>query len=221
MSVDDMGQGGNVTHSNSLCKNRTVNLASPTPVPNTGAAQRLSAVALRLFNEHGYDNVTTSHIAEAAGVSQRTFFRHFPKKSDVLRARAEQATDAFFELLCNKPRHMSVVQALVATIQEHSATVQSTQESQAMFRLVRQSPSLQGFVSEYRRSYEQRLVAWIGAHTGRNPADLDIVVAGAMLAAARIAVLERISDLDVQTPGPEHTMPLIQESLKAIDVLQS
>lgn len=209
-----------MTYFSRLCKNRTVNIPSSTPVPSGGAAHRLSMVALRLFGEHGYDNVTTTHIAEAAGVSQRTFFRHFPKKSDVLRAHAEQATNTFFELLCSKPRHMSVVQALVAAIEEHSATVQSTQESQAMFRLVRQSPSLQGFVSEYRRGYEQRLVAWIGAHTGRNPADLDIVVAGAMLAAARIAVLERMSDLGVQTPGPEHMMPLIEESLKAIDVLK-
>ena len=49
-----------------------------------GTEQRLRDAALRLFAEHGYDQTTVEQISAAAGVSERTFFRHFPDKEEVL-----------------------------------------------------------------------------------------------------------------------------------------
>lgn len=48
------------------------------------AAGRLAAAALDLFEENGYDNTTVIEIAERAGLSKSTFFRHFPDKREVL-----------------------------------------------------------------------------------------------------------------------------------------
>ncbi len=45
---------------------------------------RLVASSLALFGEHGYAAVTVDDIAARAGVSARTFFRHFPDKEEVL-----------------------------------------------------------------------------------------------------------------------------------------
>ncbi len=47
-------------------------------------AQRLSAAALDLFIEQGYENTTIPQIAERAGLTKSTFFRHFPDKREVL-----------------------------------------------------------------------------------------------------------------------------------------
>jgi AcrR family transcriptional regulator len=44
----------------------------------------LQREALRLFVEQGYDQTTTAQIAAAAGVTQMTFFRHFPAKELVV-----------------------------------------------------------------------------------------------------------------------------------------
>jgi TetR/AcrR family transcriptional regulator, regulator of mycofactocin system len=46
--------------------------------------QRLLDAANRLFRMHGYTATTAAAIAEEAGVTERTFFRYFPTKADVL-----------------------------------------------------------------------------------------------------------------------------------------
>ena len=45
---------------------------------------RLQRTALELFRERGYDRTTAAEIAERAGVTERTFFRHFSDKREVL-----------------------------------------------------------------------------------------------------------------------------------------
>ena len=49
-----------------------------------GLRARLQRTALELFRERGYDRTTAAEIAERAGVTERTFFRHFPDKREVL-----------------------------------------------------------------------------------------------------------------------------------------
>ncbi|GGM19165.1 TetR family transcriptional regulator [Nakamurella endophytica] len=60
-----------------------------------GAAQRLQQAALELFDRQGFDGTTAAEIAEAAGLTQRTFFRHFRDKRDVLFFGQEEFVRAF------------------------------------------------------------------------------------------------------------------------------
>jgi AcrR family transcriptional regulator len=45
---------------------------------------RLEQAALALYGERGFENTTVAEIAERAGLSERTFFRHFADKREVL-----------------------------------------------------------------------------------------------------------------------------------------
>ena len=49
-----------------------------------GLRVRLQRAALELFRERGYDRTTAAEIAARAGVTERTFFRQFPDKREVL-----------------------------------------------------------------------------------------------------------------------------------------
>ncbi|GAA4177393.1 helix-turn-helix domain-containing protein [Gryllotalpicola koreensis] len=49
-----------------------------------GAMERLIAAALELFERQGYEATTTAQIAERAGLTKTTFFRHFRDKREVL-----------------------------------------------------------------------------------------------------------------------------------------
>lgn len=55
-------------------------------MPRSGAEARarLREAALDLYEQRGYDATTTAQIAERAGVTERTYFRHFADKREVL-----------------------------------------------------------------------------------------------------------------------------------------
>ncbi|MDO8837601.1 MAG: TetR/AcrR family transcriptional regulator [Parvibaculum sp.] len=51
-----------------------------------GTKERILAASLRLFNEHGYDAVTTARISEEVGISEGNLWYHFRTKRDLVRA---------------------------------------------------------------------------------------------------------------------------------------
>ena len=48
------------------------------------ARGRLERAALELYGERGFEQTTVAEIAERAGLTERTFFRHFADKREVL-----------------------------------------------------------------------------------------------------------------------------------------
>ncbi len=59
------------------------------------AKGRLQRAALELFADGGFESTTVAEIAERAGVTERTFFRHFADKREVLFSGQHELRDAF------------------------------------------------------------------------------------------------------------------------------
>lgn len=77
-------------------------------------AGRLRQAALELFSEHPYEEVTTAEIAARAGLSERTFFRYFADKREVLFAGSEDALGALVGGVTSAPEGAGALDAVEA-----------------------------------------------------------------------------------------------------------
>lgn len=92
--------------------------SSPDGKPRAGLRERKKAKtraeiqrqALRLFRERGYEATTVGRIAEAAEVSESTFFRYFPTKEDVVFW--DELDPLVFEAFAAEPAESGPVRAL-------------------------------------------------------------------------------------------------------------
>jgi AcrR family transcriptional regulator len=75
------------------------------------APHRLVLAALDLFAERGYDSTTVVEIAERAGLTKSTFFRHFPDKREVLFGR-DVMTGLLVEGIAAAPAEATPLQAV-------------------------------------------------------------------------------------------------------------
>ena len=78
------------------------------------ARERLVAAALHLFSEQGYDNTTVAEIADPAGLTKSTFFRHFPDKRELLAAGQETLSRLFVEGISAAPADATPLTAVAA-----------------------------------------------------------------------------------------------------------
>src|SRR5215468_8851818 len=94
MSVTDVSHGHHHTPiRQSLSSLRLSIMARWEP----GARERLQAAALELFATRGFEQVTAAEIAQSVGLTERTFFRHFSDKREVLFYGQQQFLQAFVD----------------------------------------------------------------------------------------------------------------------------
>jgi AcrR family transcriptional regulator len=78
---------------------------------------RITEIALDLFAEHGFDQVTVDQIAAAAGMSGRTFHRYFPAKEDVVVGEPEQWGEFVRDAFAARPADEPVWDSLLASFE--------------------------------------------------------------------------------------------------------
>jgi AcrR family transcriptional regulator len=87
------------------------------------ARERLVAAALHLFSEQGYDDTTVAEIAERAGLTKSTFFRHFPDKREVLAAGQETLSQLLAEGIAAAPAEASALAAVASGLDRAAAAM--------------------------------------------------------------------------------------------------
>lgn len=88
---------------------------------NPGSRGRLHEAALELFAERGFEHTTVAEIAHRAGVTERTYFRHFSDKREVLFAAGPALEEALASGVTAAPASLSPLDAVAAGLEAVAA----------------------------------------------------------------------------------------------------
>lgn len=178
------------------------------------ASQEILDTALRLFTEQGYDETTIAQIAREAGVSQRTLFRYFGTKEDLLGGGQDRFGQVLMDTISEQPAEAGVWEALRAGVAAVLALHDSREQALERFRLLHNTASLRAGWLEKRLRFQENLLPLIetrmDAATGNEGAKARAVIATAF------ACLDAASMTWVANDGKGEIMDLYDECMAAV-----
>ena len=92
------------------------------------ARGRLAQAALTLYAEQGFEQTTAAEIARSAGLTERTIFRHFADKREVLFYGSDSVLDLLVRAVAGAPPAAGPMDAVSAALQAMGAVIQETPE---------------------------------------------------------------------------------------------
>jgi AcrR family transcriptional regulator len=114
-------------------------------MPRSGAEarDRLERAALELYSERGYDQTTIAEIAARAGVTQRTFFRHFGDKREVLFNVELRQQQALARALAHVPGTVAPLAAVLQAFRSMAPDLEGNRSLvEARHRVIAATPAL-------------------------------------------------------------------------------
>jgi AcrR family transcriptional regulator len=92
------------------------------------ARGRLERAALALYLERGFEQTTVADIADRAGLTERTFFRHYADKREVLFGGSETLLDVLVTTIADAPDSTAPIDAVALALQTGAAILQERRE---------------------------------------------------------------------------------------------
>jgi AcrR family transcriptional regulator len=177
------------------------------------ARGRLAQAAFELYGERGFDQTTVAEIAERAGLTERTFFRHFADKREVLFAGSDALRELIVTTVAEAPDRATPLEAAASGIEAAGTFLQEGREL---------STERQAIIAASAELQERELIklaslaaALADALRGRGAGD----PAASLAAEAAIAVFKVAFERWVEETGEDDLPRLIRQSfdeLKAV-----
>jgi AcrR family transcriptional regulator len=178
------------------------------------ASREILETALRLFTEQGYDETTIAQIAREAGVSQRTLFRYFGTKEDLLGGGQDRFGQVLVDTIGEQPADAGVWEVLRSGVAAVLALHDSREQALERFRLLHNTASLRAGWLEKGLRFQESLLPLVEARmdpaTGNKSAKARAVIATAF------ACLDAASMTWVADDGEGDIMDLYDECLAAV-----
>jgi AcrR family transcriptional regulator len=138
----------------------------------------LSEVATRLFAERGFDAVTVSEVAAAAGVSDKTVFNYFETKEDLVLEGRREVEAELIRALHERP----AAEPVIETVRRHTLAVAERMHAlpawrrSAFRRIVQNTPSVHARMRQLSLEHEAQLAGLL-AEAAASEADVAGVIA--------------------------------------------
>jgi len=110
-----------------------------------GARERLQAAALELFATRGFEQTTAAEIAQSVGLTERTFFRHFSDKREVLFYGQQQFLQAFVDGVNAAPPDASPLEVIASALRAAASLFPDERRPHSRTRqfVIDENPALQ------------------------------------------------------------------------------
>ncbi|MDR7380944.1 TetR family transcriptional regulator [Promicromonospora iranensis] len=151
---------------------------------------RITEVALDLFAERGFDQVTVDQIAAAAGMSGRTFHRYFPAKEDVVVGEPERWGEFVRDAFAARPADEPVWDSLLASFEAFIGLLAQdgrVQRGKVGMRILVSTASLRARNLEKHQLWGRMLLPLVAA---RLPDDGDTALRAEIIVQASLACLD-------------------------------
>jgi AcrR family transcriptional regulator len=105
---------------------------------------RLQVAALELYRERGYDRTTTAEIAARAGVTERTFFRHFADKREILFEEDPRLRPTLTAAVAEAPEGLSPLEIMLTAFRSIEAMLEHNRPfTEPRTAVIASTPALQ------------------------------------------------------------------------------
>lgn len=177
------------------------------------ARAEIAEVAFRVFAERGFDQVTATEVAEAAGISRASFFRYFESKEDAVFVAQEEMGANVAAALTARPAGEDAWTALRRALDAAVATYQrSPDEALGRLRLIRCTPNLRVHQLERLAKWKALIGAALAARLGLDPTDVKVEA----LVGAALGALDAASTRWADSDGADDLIGLIDKAFAAI-----
>src|ERR1700745_456123 len=152
----------------------------------------LRQAALNRFAKEGFGNVTVEQLAQEAGVTERTFFRHFPSKEAVLFQDYDTHLDWLAHGLAHRPAPEAPVDAVLASVASFPYDVEVVRQAAIARSTLISAERIAAHLRVVQSSFAEVLADFLKTRYAGVP-NLDLVaeVAGATLAAALVVAVQK------------------------------
>lgn len=177
------------------------------------ASEEILQTALRLFTQQGYGETTIAQIAREAGVSQRTLFRYFGTKEDLIGGGQERFVSLMKDAVREQPVEVGAWEALRAAFEAALSLHATREEALERFRLVHQTDSLRAAYLGKRMRCQEELLPLLEARPA--PSGTDTMQARAIVATA-FACFDAATATWLDGDGRDDLLDLYDRGLAAV-----
>jgi AcrR family transcriptional regulator len=164
------------------------------------ARGRLEYAALELYAEVGFERTTVKEIAQRAGLTERTFFRHFADKREVLFPGNRQLQEVLKQAVTRSSAALTPAEVVTAALLELSGLMEDRRE------LARRRQTVIAAHPELQERELAKLASWSQTLTGALMQRGTAQPEARLAAEAGLAVFKTAFERWIATADPQHTL---------------